>query len=243
MEPELGRHETEAAGAPEREEVHGRTDMQFPQLELVRPHLDDLPEVCLPPGYTLRTFEPGDEAAWGAIMTEAFNPYWNADRFRKLLASHFGFRPDRVFFICRGGTPVGSASAFQWPGVPRHRGYIHMVGVRRTDCGRGLGYWLAAACLRRFKEDGFSEAMLQTEDFRLPAIKHYLRLGFRPTLVEEGHRQKWARVFDRIGRPELYEEYGLDDAQVMSRIGFWWRTTLVMNYLNWLSLKGDLRKK
>jgi mycothiol synthase len=228
------------SGDGSREEVHGRSDFQFPQLELVRPDLEGLPAIRLPPGYTLRSYQPGDEEAWGGIMTEAFNPYWNAERFRKLLLAHFGFRAERLLFVCRGGTPVGSAAAFQWPGVPRFRGYIHMVGVKKADCGRGLGYWLTVACLARFREDGFSQAMLQTEDFRLPALKHYLRLGFRPVLVSEEQRERWVQTLRRIGGPELAEKLGLSSLPAMNRLAFWWRTMLVVNYLNWLALKADL---
>ena len=114
------------------EEVHGRADFQFPQLEMHRTDLQNLPELELPRGYNLRHYKPGDEDMWGNIMSEAFSPYWSAERFTKTMLAHFGFKPERVIFVCRGNEPVGSASAFQWPGVSRTCGYIHMVGVKRS---------------------------------------------------------------------------------------------------------------
>ena len=223
-----------------REEVHGRGDIQFPQLEMVRADLEDLPELNLPAGYTLRAYQPGDEEVWGKLMTEAFTPLWNADRFRRFFIPHFGFKPERVIFICWEGEPIGSACAFQWPGIPRHQGYIHMVGVTRPHCGHRLGYWLATAGLHQFKQERFCSAMLQTEDFRIPAIKHYLRLGFRPELVQEDQREKWTRVLVRIGGEHLVEQMGIRDLAVMSRFNFWWRTTLLVKYMSWLNLKADM---
>jgi ribosomal protein S18 acetylase RimI-like enzyme len=223
-----------------REEVHGRSDFQFPQLEMVRPDLEGLPEIEPPPGYSLRHYREGDAEAWGAIMSEAFTPYWNTERFRRSFFPHFGFRPERVIFVCFHERPVGSASAFQWPGIPRDRGYVHMVGVKREHCGRGLGYWLTLACLRRLTEEGFKSAMLQTEDYRIPAIKHYLRLGFRPALVLEAQREKWEGLLERLGGRALVEEEGIAGLPAMGRFAFWWRTTMVVNYMNWLNLKSEV---
>ncbi len=222
------------------EEVHGRSEYQFPQLELVRDDLEGLPKLCLPSGFELRDFRDGDEEAWGEIMTEAFSPYWSAVRFRRLMRPHFGFRPDRVIFLLRDGAPVGSASAFRWPGVERCRGYVHMLGIKKDHCGAGLGYWLAAACLQRFREQGFRSAMLQTEDFRLPAIKHYLRLGFRPRLVMEAQRQKWRDILLALGGEDLVNEMDIGRLEVMNRTAFWWRFFLIHNYMQWLNFTGEL---
>ncbi|HUT53208.1 MAG TPA: GNAT family N-acetyltransferase [bacterium] len=224
------------------EEVHGRSDFQFPQLEMARPDLAGLPAIELGPGYTLRHYREGDAEVWGRIMSEAFTPYWNTDRFQRSFLPHFGFKPERVIFVCHEGRPVGSASAFQWPGIPRDRGYIHMVGVLREHCGRGLGYWLTLACLNRLREEGFTSAMLQTEDYRIPAIKHYLRLGFTPVLVQQEQREKWERLLERMGGRELAQRLGIAGLPVMGRFAFWWRTTMVVNYMSWLNLKSEVMR-
>ena len=36
------------------------------QLRMVRPNLEDLPELILPAGYGMRTYRKGDEVALGA---------------------------------------------------------------------------------------------------------------------------------------------------------------------------------
>lgn len=226
----------------EREIVHGREEYEFPQLELCRPTLADLPPISLPPGYTLRTYRPGDEIAWGQIMSQGFSPYWNLVRFRTLIQPHFGFRPERVFFVCRDDRPVGSACAFNWPGLAASVGFIHMLAVVETHCGRGLGQALTLACLHRFREEGtFQSALLQTESFRLPAIKHYLRLGFRPVLVRAWQRDRWRQVLRRLGMEDQIEALALASLPVMSDFAFYFRSTQLYAYLFWLQATAWMR--
>ena len=40
---------------------------------------------------------------------------------------------------------------------------------------------------------------LKTDDFRIPAIKIYYRLGFLPWLFEEGMRERWTIVAKNLG--------------------------------------------
>ena len=41
--------------------------------------------------------------------------------------------------------------------------------------------------------------MLDTDDFRLPAIKNYLNLGFVPVYVGENHGERWRIIFKKLG--------------------------------------------
>jgi mycothiol synthase len=221
-----------------REPVHGRREIEFPQLEMVREHLEEVPGIDLPDGYFIRTFQEEDEDAWAEIMSEAFNPYWDLERFRNLVRPHFAFQPERLFFLCHDRAPVGSAMAFQWPGIPRRTGFIYMLAIKKAHCGKAMGRSLTLACLQRFREEGtFQDAMLHTESFRLPAIKHYLRLGFKPRLIVEGHREKWNTVLERLGMPELIEQFGIQDAPVLPAWRLGVRLARVASYSYWLSFR------
>ncbi len=220
------------------EPVHGRNEIEFPQLEMVRDHLEEIPAIDLPEGYSIRTFQEADEQAWAGIMTEAFNIYWNLERFRRLVRPHFAFRPERLFFLCNGGIPVGSAMAFQWPGISRRTGFIYMLAIKRAHCGKALGRSLTLACLHRFREEPiFQDAMLHTESFRLPAIKHYLRLGFKPRLIVEKHRETWKTILHRIEMPELIQEFGIENAPVLPSWHLGIRLARIASYSYWLSIR------
>jgi hypothetical protein len=55
--------------------------------------------------------------------------------------------------------------------------------------------------MRDFVENGDKEALLETDDQRLPAIKRYLAYGFLPLYENEGEdlRARWSAVFQAIG--------------------------------------------
>jgi mycothiol synthase len=67
--------------------------------------------------------------------------------------------------------------------------------------GRGLGLAVCAAVVARFLGAGYRRIYLRTDDFRLPAIATYLKLGFEPYLFTEGMAERWQRVCDQLGRP------------------------------------------
>ena len=82
-----------------------------------------------------------------------------------------------------------------------------MVGCRHGHRGKRLGYMVSVAALHKTAEDGRQSALLHTDDFRLPAIKTYLTLGFEPLLVHESQRERWPRVFEELGRADSIERF------------------------------------
>ena len=184
------------------------TDSLSPQLVMIREGLDGLPEVALPEGYRLRTYRPGDGAHWNVIINESFGkPPGHCD-FEQLMRADPAFRPERVFFVLHGGEPVATASAWRHPEKMADAGAVHYVGARAAHQGKRLGYWVSLAALHRIKAEGLDKAWLLTDDYRLPAVKTYLNLGFRPLLVDENQRRRWADLFDALQLPELKERFG-----------------------------------
>ncbi|MBD3289644.1 hypothetical protein GF337_12635, partial [candidate division KSB1 bacterium] len=41
------------------------------QIQMVRPHLNDIPEYHVPEGYSMRWYQPGDEQSWFEIQRVA----------------------------------------------------------------------------------------------------------------------------------------------------------------------------
>lgn len=174
------------------------------QLRMIRRHLDGLPEISLSEGYGLRTFAPGDEQTWCDIMNTGIGDGWTVDRCREQLTGQDRFLPDALYFATFEGRPVGAACV--WPDAPGDlsRAQVHMVCVVPEHRNRRLGHLLTLAVLRHMKTKGFGAAYLFTDDFRIPAIKAYLRLGFEPDYVEENHRLRWARILPETGNPTTW---------------------------------------
>ncbi|MBI3921633.1 MAG: hypothetical protein HY318_09470 [Armatimonadetes bacterium] len=173
---------------------------QTPQLVMRRPHLKDLPTMALPVGHGVRCYRPGDEAAWEAIIGESFG---SEHSFAETMQAAPCFLPERVWFVTCGEVPVATASAWKVPRYGPDTGMVHMVGALTQHTGKRLGYWVSLATLHRFVEEGLCDAVLQTDDFRLPAIKTYLNLDFEPLLVDENQRERWREVYRVLGLPEL----------------------------------------
>jgi mycothiol synthase len=171
------------------------------QLQMVRPRLDDLPAIEVPRHCALRSYEPGDEAHWARIMNDCVGKSWTAQRCLEELVQRSEFRSDGCFFATVEGVPQGSATAWVKAELAPEQGYVHMVGVAPAYRGLRLGVLTTLATLHWFREHGFSQAVLNTDDWRIPAIGVYLKLGFEPVLFNESHTQRWRDVCATLGRP------------------------------------------
>ncbi len=168
------------------------------QLFMRRPNLNDLP--ALPPlaaGYTLRLFRESDLSALANVMAKAFeDDTWTPERFRNTLSE----APDvkEVHVIERSGVPVATASAQLLPDKYPGSGYVHYVAVAPEEQGKNLGYAVTLSVLHAFGRMGCKDAVLQTDDPRLAAIKIYQRLGFQPEHTHETHMARWGAVADLL---------------------------------------------
>jgi len=151
--------------------------------------LTNLPPLVLPKDYSIRCFKPGDEFAWENIIKDAFN--YEEVSFKNSISSKKEFIPERVLFICHNDVPVGTATAWYDPKWGEMTGYLHMVGVIKKHTGKGLGFYVSLAALHRMASEGRKSAVLETDDFRIPAIKTYLKLGFSPLIVHENQVERW----------------------------------------------------
>ncbi|HXG24529.1 MAG TPA: GNAT family N-acetyltransferase [Chthonomonadales bacterium] len=169
------------------------------QLFMRRPHLDGLPPLpSPPPGYGLRLHRRGEEEFLAAALRGAFpGSDWSVETVLSRLVD----APDveAVYVVTFEDVPVGTASArlipTQYPGT----GYLHWVGVAPAHQGKRLGALVSLRVLHHFREDGCVDAVLETDDFRLPAIKTYLDLGFVPEPRDPPDAGRWAAVLQKLG--------------------------------------------
>lgn len=159
-----------------------------PQLVMYKPTMTGLSPIQLPDGYNIRTFQPGDEGAWEFIINQSFQ--WDSN-FNSQMVEDKYFDPGRIFFVCHGSTPVGTASAWHRPVWGENTGYLHMVGVIPSHGGKGLGLQVSLAALHHMVNEGRQACVLETDDFRIPAIKTYLKLGYKPYLIHENQGKRW----------------------------------------------------
>ena len=80
-------------------------------------------------------------------------------------------------------------------------GYLHWVGASPDYAGKRLGYAVTLAVLEEFVRLGCKDAVLETDDARLPAIRTYLNLGFLPTHRHETHAERWSAIEQNLAAP------------------------------------------
>ncbi len=151
----------------------------------------EAPRFDLPEGYSLRASGPGDEKAWAGLVNGAIGR-WDEERAGKELFSLPEFDCANLCFVCRGEEPAGTACLW--------KGTLHMVAVAEAHRGKGLGKAVCAAVMRKAKESGLKKLTLSTDDFRVAAIRTYLRLGWKPVMLVkcEDHTRRWEAVMKEI---------------------------------------------
>ena len=169
------------------------------QLRMVLHSLEKLPRLQCPDGYYIRTYQKGDEAHWAQIMDRSF-----ADQDRTAQDTYTNvinqpnFDPNGFCFVVHKDIPIGTACAWNRHLRGKPIGYIDMLAVLPEHTGHKLGKWLTVFLLHYFKAQPVASVMLDTDDFRLPAIKNYLNLGFVPVYVRENHVLRWRNVFEKL---------------------------------------------
>jgi mycothiol synthase len=162
-------------------------------LFMRRLNLDDLPPLDLPNGYVVRAATDADADALAALLGGAFPEMsWTAANVRERLLDESSVRA--TFVIDREGIPVATASARIMPDDYPGSGYIHWVGTAPGHRGKRLGSLVSLATLHEFVRLGCVDAVLETDDFRVPAIKVYLALGFCPEYRHPTHAPRWAAL-------------------------------------------------
>lgn len=170
------------------------------QLQMHRPHLDDIPRTpTAPAGHLLRRMEATDDiTSLAETLSRAFGEVWSVGDVRNRLIN----APDvhAVYVITWEGRVVATASSRHVPDYQLGTGYVHWVGTHPDHARKGLATALIERVLQDFRSRGYASAILQTDDFRLPAIRAYLRYGFLPVyeVAAEDHRSRWSTLLQSL---------------------------------------------
>lgn len=182
-------------------------DNDAPQIRMVWPEarLSQPPPVMLPPDYGLRLYQTGDEPDFYRLMGLAGWPGWDDERLRPWLARVI---PDGWWLVTHEGRMVASAMALHnYTGQHPFQGELGWVAGDPAHAGKGIGRAVCAAVTGRLMQAGYRAIHLYTEQWRLPAIKTYLKLGFVPYLYLPEMWDRWRELCDQLGWPYMPEHW------------------------------------
>lgn len=163
--------------------------------------LDGLPENHLQAGYEFRdcTWETAEDYEW--IINHSFEGeehFWEKEVLEKE-----GYQPGNTTIIYSKEGPAATATAICQEGGKQ--GYLHMVGALPKHSGKRLGYEVSLHALHKMRSKGMTSCKLDTDDFRLPAIVTYFKLGFHPAPEDEEEKERWRQVLKILQMPDLME--------------------------------------
>lgn len=157
------------------------------------------PAVRMPPGYSLRTYRQGDELRFYKVMELAGWPGWDDKRLQPWLER---ILPEGWFMAIHRESDeiVATAMALRSETYPSG-GELGWLASDPAHAGRGLGLAISAAVTVYLIEAGCRPIHLYTEDWRLPALKTYLRLGYVPFIDEPHVLERWRAICAQLQWP------------------------------------------
>lgn len=173
------------------------------------------PKLTVPPGFSLRFYQPGDETSWAEIETSVGE---FASEQQALAYFKNRYLPEKeklqqrcVFFCQNGAEPVATATAWYerldkqfWPS-------LHWVAVKPAFQGLGLGKAVTACALRLLKQEHPGQAVyLHTQTWSHKAVGLYLKLGFETVKTETFAQYKndyplFLKTLQPVLPPEIYD--------------------------------------
>lgn len=116
--------------------------------------------------------------------------------YKQVMTDHSGYQEDKCFFILDDSEAVATITVIC--DYEKREGYIHMVACHEKVRGRGFGNLLSKIAENILKANKMETAYLTTDDWRIPAIKSYLSVGFKPDLSTQDFRLRWEKIYEKI---------------------------------------------
>jgi mycothiol synthase len=177
-----------------------------PLLEMVWPEslLASPPTVSVEDGYNLRQYTDGDQDAYFNLLTAAGMEQCSFKYWEKHIL------PNGFYLIECDQTKdiVAACFASHHPTVRHVRaGNFGWLAADPKHSGRGLGKAVSSAVTARLVNAGYEQIFLETHDYRLPAIKIYLSMGWVPLLYCEEMYERWKSICEELKWPYTPEQW------------------------------------
>ena len=160
-------------------------------------------EKCLPPavpeGFTLRSLREGDEEKYADLLFSAGFQKWDSAAVEKAKNKCL---KDGIYLLVENSTGKFAACAYCNKGpVPGEEsgGILGMVAVSPDFRGRHFARIVCMAVMNRFREESYKRICLFTDETRIPALKTYLKLGWKPIFLSEENKALWQEVYKITG--------------------------------------------
>lgn len=151
---------------------------------------NDLPDIILPGGFSIRSVTEADAAAVAAVHKSAFNVPWTTELYLNEVMRQPGYDPNLEHVVV---APGGSFAAFcfTWLDTINGIGQFEPVGTHKDYHRKGLGRALMTYGLKIMQQRGMRAAQVCNTTDNSAAEGLYRAMGFKskfPKLLYRKHR-------------------------------------------------------
>lgn len=191
----------------------------FPPKQLSMIILDTdiirLPDTNIPNMYDLRSYRRGDESSWADTLRLGGFTDWNVERVLQYLEEPERMKGSSVVAYegeviaatfasrttNRSPSDVADNMINEYQGLCGDQsleGVVDYVVTRPIHQGQGLGRATTMSVTKFLADRGCKIVSLTTDDWRLPAIRLYLSIGFRPMMNRKDMPSRWQKVLNKL---------------------------------------------
>ena len=177
-----------------------------PIINMLKTDMDNIIDVPLPKGYTMRSYAKGDKEKW-AKLYDRIDDYIDItpELFERFFGDDHSLLSKSMFFLCFEGSKIGTVTG--WPEADiggAATGRLHWIGVDKNHRGKHLGAALVSFILKKMRERGCKQCVLGTGERRIAALNMYFKFGFLPYVYTDKYspiqdqKESWKRVKKKI---------------------------------------------
>lgn len=155
-------------------------------------------DIVLPEGWSMVTLTDDRIGEWIGIFDVPESVHHGMDIYRHAVLGFPDVAHERIFLAREPGGRCVATAAARWNPDTR-RGGLHMVRTVPEYRGLGLGRAVSVAATAALDALGTERDELSTDEYRVPAIRLYLSLGYVPWLYEDDMFGRWQGVLGELG--------------------------------------------
>ncbi len=155
-----------------------------------------IPAARVPGAYELRRYRLGDEDSWqGLLRAGGFAEDWTS----RTVAEYVRDPVRRAgSWVVASGDDLVSATFATPDAQCAEIGFLDYVVTHPDHRGKGLGRAVCTGVMKFFGGRGYRSIRLLTDDWRLPAIRLYLSLGFQPEMTRGDMPGRWREIRKKL---------------------------------------------
>ena len=173
----------------------------MPQLKMTFNALETaLPELTVAEGFVIRPLADSELAAYNELRASVGFPAWTPEYLEKFRNKVL---KDALFVVEEKATGRLCASAAAEKTDMPERPELGVLGWVMTHPdynGKRLGRSVSIAVMHRLYQEGYRAYSLLTDDFRVPAVSTYIKLGWQPWLYLEDMEGRWRKLAEILNR-------------------------------------------